>query len=217
MSDIAPETHAPTVTETATAAVEVARGFRLRTLARRAREVKLSGNALVGVGVGLTALASAVLLWTGIITGAPRAVFLVVAAGLLSVRLTAVRLGAMTPADGIDAPAPRNGILRWLTPIESAVLLIAAGLHPFGSGSDIGPLFGLLAAALLIVAFIRRRAGHAVSEPAKPHASTLLAFTCIAAVFEPLWGWRGQVMIGGLCLISAVLLVQVVLAPRRAA
>lgn len=217
MSDIAPETPAVTVAETATAAVEAARGMRLRNLARRARKLQLSGSVLVGVGVGLTALAAAVLLWTGIITGAPRAVFLVAAAGLLSLRLTTVRLGAMTPADGMDAPAPRNGMLRWLTPIESAVLLLAAGLHAFGSGSDISPLIGAVAAVLLLAACIRRRAGHAVSEPSRPHPSTLLVVACLAAVFEPLWGWRGQTMIIGLCVISAVLLVQVVVAPRQAA
>jgi hypothetical protein len=76
---------------------------------------------------------------------------------------------------------------------------------------------GAVAAVLLLAACIRRRAGHAVSEPSRPHPSTLLVVACLAAVFEPLWGWRGQTMIIGLCVISAVLLVQVVVAPRQAA
>jgi len=211
------ETPAPTIAETTAAAGQLARGYNIRNLARGAREVQLGGHALLGAGVGLTALAAAVLLWGGIVTGAPRVALLLLAAVLLSLRLMVVRLGAMTPADGLAAPAPRGGMARWLGPIESAILLLAGGLSPFGSGSDISPLLGALAAVLLLVACFRRRSDRSVTEPSRPHPTTLLAIACLAAMVEPLWGWRGQTVIIGLCVISVVLTVQVLRAPRPAA
>jgi hypothetical protein len=216
-SEVPAETPAPTIAETTAAAGELARGFNVRNLARRAREAQMSGNALIGAGVGLTALAAAVLLWGGIVTGAPRVVVLVLAAGFLRLRLMVVRLGAMTPADGMAARAPRGGSVSWISPIESAVLLLAGGLNPFGSGSDIGPVLGVFAAVLMLVACFRRRSERSVAEPSRPHPTTLLALVCLAAAVEPLWGWRGQTLIIGLCAISAVLIVQVLRAPRQAA
>jgi hypothetical protein len=221
MSDSMTDPQAPAATPAATQAAQaagrVARGFGVRSLARRARAVQLSGHALLGASVGLTALAAAVLLWGGIVTGLPRVLLLLAAAGLLRLRLLTVRLGSMTPADGMAAPAPRGGAARWMSPLESAVLLVAGGLNPFGSGSDISPVLGVVAAALLLAACIRRRSDHAVHEPSRPHATTLLAIVCLAAVFEPLWGWRGQTVIIGLCAISAVLIVQAWRAQRPAA
>ena len=216
-TEVPAEVTAPTIAETTAAAGELARGFNARNLARRAREVQVSGNALIGAGVGLTVLTAAVLLWGGIVTGVPRVVVLVLAAGFIRLRLMVVRLGAMTPADGMAAPAPRGGAVRWISPVESAVLLLAGGLNPFGSGSDISPLLGILAAVLMIVACFRRRSDRSVAEPSRPHPTTLLALVCLASTLEPLWGWRGQMMIIGLCAISVVLAVQVLRAPRQAA
>jgi hypothetical protein len=215
--EVPAEVTAPTIAETTAAAGELARGFNVRNLARRAREVQLSGHALIGAGVGLTVLAAAVLLWGGIVTGAPRVVLLLLAAGLLLLRLMVVRLGAMTPADGMDSLSPRGGPVRWISPVESAVLLLAGGLNPFGSGSDISPLLGILAAVLMLAACFRRRSDRSVTEPSRPHPTTLLAIVCLAAIVEPLWGWRGQTLIIGLCAISVVLTVQVLRAPRQAA
>jgi hypothetical protein len=211
-----PAVAAPTVTETAQATVQLAKGWRLRNLARRAREVQLSGDALIGAGFAMTVLASATLLWAGIVTGAPRVILLLLAAGMLSLRLMAVRLGSMTPADGLASAAPRGGLARWLSAIESAVLMVAAGLNLFGSGSNIGPVFGLVAAALVLAVSVRLKTAHAVSEPSNPHPTSLLAAFSVASIFEPLWGWRGQTLLIGLCAISAVLAVQAVRAPRPA-
>jgi hypothetical protein len=212
----APVVAAPTVAETAQAAGRLAKGWRLRNLARHAREVQLSGNALVGAGLSMTVLAGATLLWSGIATGAARPVVFLLSAGLLSLRLMIVRLGSVTSADGMAAPPPRGGLIRWLTPLETAVLMLAGGLSPFGSGSDIGPVLGLVAAGLVVLVSLRLRTDHALSEPSKPHTTSLLAMTCLAAMFEPLWGGRGQTVLIGLCAISAVLIVQAVRAPRRA-
>lgn len=211
-----PAVAAPTVAETAQATVELAKGWRLRNLARGARAMQLGGDVLNGVGFAMTVLAAATLLWGGIVTGGPRVIVLLLAAGMLSLRLMAVRLGSMTPADGLATAPPRGGLARWLSAIESAVLMVAAGLNPFGSGSDIGPVLGLVAAALVITVSLRLKTAHAVSEPSKPHPTSLLAVVILVSILEPLWGWRGQTVLIGLCLISAVLVFQAVRAPRQA-
>jgi hypothetical protein len=215
MSETLEEHHAPTATETAQAAVGLARGFTVRNLARQARAAQLGGSALLAAGLSLTVLAAAIIMWAGIATGAARVVLLILAAGLIRLRLMAVRLGGMTPADGMNQPPPRGGLIPWLNPIESAVLMLAAGFTAFGSGTDISPILGVLAAALVLIASARRRTAHGVREPSRPHPTTLLALVCLISTLAPLFGWRGQVMIIGLCAISAVLLVQVVLAPKQ--
>jgi hypothetical protein len=215
-ADPPPDVPAPTIAQTAPAAGRLAGRWTLRGLAREARGVQLSGSALVGTGLSLTVLAAAMLLWSGIASGGARVAVLVLSAGLLSLRLMVVRLGAMTPADGMSAPAPRGGGARWLGPLSVALLMAAAGLSPFGSGLDIGPVLGLVAAALVILVSVRLRYGHAVSEPSKPHPTTVLGVVCLISALEPLWGWRGQTLLIGLCAISAVLIVQAVRAQRPA-
>jgi hypothetical protein len=187
----------------------------LRPLAERARQAQLSGHALIGAGLALTVFGGAVLLWSGIVTGAPRFLLLVLAAGVIRGRLLAMRLSAMTPADGIAA-APASGVLRgWLNLGEAAALLLAGGLAAYGSGSRLGPALGATTALLLLMIGLRRRNAHAVHQPVRPHPTTLLAITCLVAALEPLWGWRGQSLVIGLSVISMVLLVQLLRAPRR--
>jgi hypothetical protein len=217
MSDSLDDHHAPTAVETAQAAGRLARGFNVRTLARRAREAQLGGNALLGAGVSLTVLAAVVLLWDGIVEGIPRVVLLLLAAGLIRLRLITVRLSYVTPADGMSEPPPRGGLLRWINPIESAFLMFAAGMNVFGAGSDWGPVVGVLAAAMVIAASLRRRSPHAVQEPTRPHPTTLLVWLCLFDTLSPLWGWRSRTMLIGLCAISAVLLAQTVWVRRPAA
>jgi hypothetical protein len=211
-----PPQAAPTVAETAQATVQLAKGWRLRNLARGARAAQLSGDALNGVGFALTVLAAVMLLWGGIVTGGPRVVVLLLTAAILSLRLMVVRLGSMTPADGLESAPPRGGLARWLSAVESAALMMAAGLNPFGAGFDIAPILGLVAAALVLTVSVRLKNAHAVSEPSNPHPTSLLAAILVVSVLEPLWGWRGQILLIGLCVISAVLIVQAVRAPRQA-
>jgi hypothetical protein len=191
-------------------------GLSLLSLARTARRIQLSGAALVGVSVSLTVLAAALLLWDGLATGVVRVVLLLAAAVLLRLRLLSVRLGAMTPMDGVAAPAPK-GVALWMSPIESVVLLLAAGLDAFGAHHDEGIVVAVVASVLLVIACLRRRGGHSVSEPSRPHPNTVLAVVCLASMFEGLWGWRGQTLVIGLGVIAAILAVQALRPPRTTA
>ncbi len=189
----------------------------LRALAWRARQAQLSGNALLGAGVALSVLAAAMLLWSGIVTGAPRVVLLLLAAGGIRLRLLATRLSGMVPADGVAEPPPSGPLRRWMSLWETAALLLAAGMAAYGSGSRIGPMVGGAAGGLLLLVGLRRRAADGAPLVIRPHPTTLLAVACLVAAFEPLWGWRGQSLVIGAGAIAAVLAVQLARPARHAA
>jgi hypothetical protein len=186
--------------------------WRLRALALKARQAQLSGGALLGAGVALTVAGLATLAWSGIVTGAPRFILLVLAAAILRGRLLSMRLGAMMPADGIAALPLPGVVRRWTSLGEGVALLLAAGLGAYGSHSRIAlPIAGATAVLLLFTGLRGSR------QPARAHPTTLLALSCLAAAVEPLWGWRGQSLVIGLCVVAAALSVQLLAGPRRTA
>ncbi len=174
----------------------------LKTLGRHARQAQLSGNVLIAVGLSLAVMACALLLWAGIVTGAPRVVLLLLAAALMPLRLLVNRLSALTHSDGIGA-STNSLTRRWLGHWEAAAMMVAAGLNIFGSHHDSGPLFGLAAGGLLLLARMRHRTARMRLYP-----TLVLAFACVVSTFEPLWGWHGQVLMIGLSVICVVLVFQ---------
>jgi hypothetical protein len=175
-----------------------------KSLGRQARRAQLSGNALIAVGLSLAVLACALLLWAGIVTGWPRVTLLLLAAALMPLRLFANRLSGVTLSDGIGA-ATNSMARRWVGHWEAAAMMVAAGLNIFGAHHDTGPLFGLAAGGLLLLARLRHRASRMRLYP-----TLVLAFACVVSTFEPLWGWHGQVLMIGLSVICAVLVWQAV-------
>ncbi len=178
----------------------------IRSLGRKARESQISGNALMGVAVGLAVLAAALLLWGGIVTGAVRIALLLIAAAIMPLRLTANRLSGVTLADGVTG-STNSTVRRWLSHGEAALLMLAAGFSAFGSGHDMGPVLGGLCAGLIVLAGL---AGPRPGYFRGLYPTLLLAATTIASAFEGAWGWRGQTFLVGLNAIAAVLAVQVV-------
>jgi hypothetical protein len=176
----------------------------LRTLGRKARELQISGAALMGVGMGLAVLAAALLLWAGIVTGPVRVALLLIAAALTPIRFVLSRLSALTAADGV-AGSINSTLRRWLSHGEAAGLLLAGGFCAFGSGHDMGPVVGGVCAALLVLAGFRGPAPYLLSL----YPTLLLGATAVAAAFEPAWGWRGQSFLVGLSVIAVVLTVHV--------
>ncbi|MEI9891104.1 MAG: hypothetical protein WDN45_11550 [Caulobacteraceae bacterium] len=203
MSDVMPDP---------AAGPHVGDNLHLRALGRKARHNQISGNALMGVALGLAVLAAALLLWGGIVEGPARAVLLLAAAVLLPVRILVTRLSAVTLADGIEG-STNSTLRRWLNHWEAAVLLMAGGLSAFGSGHDMGPVMGAVCAGLLLAAGLRAptRSGRLLGL----YPTSILALTAVVSAFEPSWGWRGQTFLVGLNVIAVVLVVQV-LRPRAA-
>jgi hypothetical protein len=181
----------------------------IRTLGRKARERQISGNALMAASLGLAVLISAMLLWAGIIQGPVRTALLLMAAGAIPLRLTVMRLAALTRADGFG-PSTNSTLRRWMSHGEAAAMIAAGGLCAFGSGHDMGLVMGLICAGLLLLAGLRGPQGYVFGL----YPTLLLAATAAAAAFEPLWGWRGQSFLVGLNVIAVVLSVQ--LLRRRA-
>jgi hypothetical protein len=175
----------------------------LKTLGRHARRAQLSGNVLIAVGLSLAVGSFALLLWAGIVSGAPRVVLLLLAAALMPARLLVNRLSGLTLSDGIGG-STNSLARRWLGHWEAAGLMLAAGLNIFGSHHDTGPLFGLAAGALLLLARMRHR------RPMRLYPTLILAFACVVSAFEPLWGWRGETLMIGLSAICLVLVWQAV-------
>jgi hypothetical protein len=182
----------------------------IRSLGRKARQHQISANALMAVGLGLAVLASAFLLWAGIVTGPPRAALLMLAAVLTPVRFVVTRLSALTLADGLAGSA-NSTLRRWLSHGEAAGLLLAGGFCAFGSGQDLGPMLGAVCAGLLVLAGLRGPAPYLLSL----YPTLLLGVTAVVAAFEPAWKWRGQSFLVGLSVIALVLTVHV-LRPRAA-
>jgi hypothetical protein len=177
----------------------------LKTLGRHARRAQLSGNVLMAVGLSLAVSSAVLLLWAGLAADWLRVVLLLLAAALIPLRLLVNRLSGLTLSDGIGR-ATNSMARRWLGHWEAAALMVAAGLNIFDQHHDTGPLYGLAAGGLLLLARLRHRA----SENMRLYPTLMLAFTCVVSTFEPLWGWRGQVMMIGLSAICVVLIWQAV-------
>jgi hypothetical protein len=182
----------------------------IRTLGRKARENQISAAALMGVGLGLAVLASALLLWAGIVTGPVRVALLLIAAALMPLRFIVSRLSALTLADGV-AGSINSTLRRWMGHGEAAVLMLAGGFCAFGSGQDVGAVLGAVCAGLLVLAGLRGPAAYWLGL----YPTLLLGATAVVAAFEPSWGWRGQSFLVGLTVIAVVLTVHV-LRPRAA-
>ena len=56
----------------------------------------------------------------------------------------------------------------------------------------------------LLVGWCERK-GHPHAALAEADPTAALAVVCLAALFEPLLNWRGQALLIGLCVISAML------------
>ncbi len=176
----------------------------IRSLGRKARNLQISSNALMGVGLGLAVLAAALLLWAGIVTGPVRVALLLIAAALTPLRFVVSRLSALTLADGVVGTT-NSTARRWLGHGEAMGLLLAGGFCAFGSGHDMGPVLGGVCAGLLLLAGLRGPAPYWLGL----YPTLLLGATAMLAAFEPAWGWRGQSFLVGLSVIAAVLTVHV--------
>jgi hypothetical protein len=177
----------------------------IKALGKKAREAQISGNALLGVGLGLAVLIAALLLWGGIVEGVIRAVLLLIAAAFMPVRFVVNRLSGLTRADGYG-PSTNSVLRRWLSYWEAAGLVLAAGFCAFGSGYDIGPVLGGVCAGFLLLAAWRELPGYWLGVT----VSSMLIATTVIAAFEPAWGWRGQSFLIGLSAIGVVLIVHAV-------
>ena len=179
---------------------------RLRMLRGWMHEEGVGAPAVLSLAWALTAMAGGLLVWAGITHEWLRAVLLLSAALTIRARRALARLGAIMPMDGKDTMSPVGGKQRWGERLQQALIILAAGFCAYGSGFLWpGPLLGGLAAALILFGgFITRKQSHLMT-PARPDPAMLMAMFSTAAAAEPLWGWRGQIIVLGLLAVCAVL------------
>jgi hypothetical protein len=133
-------------------------------------------------------------------------VLLLLAAALLRGRHAMARLGASMPMDDEEKAHHVGDKQRWGERAQQAIVLLAAGLCAYGSGFLwLGPALGVLAASLILAGGSIARRQRDMMHPPKPDPAMLMALFIAAAAAEPLWGWRGQIIVLGLLAVCAVL------------
>lgn len=100
--------------------------------------------------------------------------------------------------------------------IADALFLVGAGYAAWAMGMTAGSWLGWLAALLAVLTAYVRELGRGLGHPAdfsgpmaKPHRMFVLTVTCAVSTLEPLWGWRGEVLMVGLGVIAAGSLITV--------
>jgi hypothetical protein len=182
---------------------------RLRIMRRWIHEESIGAPAFLFMAWAMAGVAASLLLWAGITHDWLRAVLLLIAAAAIRARRAFARFGAATPMDGKDMAVHLGRKQRWAELAQEAVILMGAGLCGYGSGFWLGPVLGVLAAALLIgQGVVMARQGELVSAP-KPDPAMSVALFAVIATVEPLWRWRGQLIVIGLFAVCVVMAWQV--------
>lgn len=92
--------------------------------------------------------------------------------------------------------------------VADLLLLVGAGYAGAIMGQAYAEPLGWLAGALAVLTAYVRELGRGLGQPAdfsgpmaKPHRMAALTAACVISAFEPLWGWRGQVLLIALAVI----------------
>jgi phosphatidylglycerophosphate synthase len=93
--------------------------------------------------------------------------------------------------------------------IADAAFLVGAGYGAALAGVGWGEAAGWAAAVFAVLTAYIRELGRALGQPAdfggpmaKPQRMALLTLAAIVAIFEHMWGWRGETLAGALALIA---------------
>lgn len=140
--------------------------------------------------------------------GGLRAALLVLAALCIQLRLLCNMLDGMVAVEH-RLGGPAGPIWNELPDrIADVLFLVGAGYAAGQAWGGAGAWMGWLAGALAVLTAYVRELGRGLgfdadfSGPmAKPHRMAALTVTCIVAALEPLWGWRGEMLLIGLTII----------------
>lgn len=193
-------------------------------LAAQIGKVGITPDAISLLSVAFAALGAAVLLVGGAADGGARAVWFLIAAVFIQLRLLANMLDGMVAVEQ-GKGGPLGPIWNELPDrIADALFLVAAGYAAEGSGFPYMGWLGWLAAVLAVMTAYVRELGRGLGFPAdfsgpmaKPHRMAALTLVCLASMLELLWGWRGEMLLIGLGAICAGTVLTIVRRTRHLA
>ena len=184
------------------------KGWSQRLAARLAR-MGVSPDLISGASVTIAILGGALLCWTGMLAGPERVICLFLAAVCIQLRLLANMMDGMVAVEH-SLGSPYGPIWNELPDrIADLLFLAGAGYGAAAAGHGLGSALGWLCAVLAVLTAYIRELGRSLGHPAdfrgpmaKPHRMFALTVACVVAMFEPLWGWRGQTFMIALAIIA---------------
>lgn len=180
-----------------------------RLAARLARR-GVSPDLLSATSVVVAILGGACLCWTGLLAGPGRVVFLMLSATCIQLRLLANMMDGMVAVEHGRGSAYGPIWNELPDRIADILFLAGAGYGAYAAGHEVGAALGWLCAVLAVLTAYVRELGRSLGlaadfrgPMAKPHRMFALTVACILAMFEPLWGWRGETFLIALTIIAA--------------
>jgi phosphatidylglycerophosphate synthase len=178
--------------------------------AARLAKARVTPDLISAASMAFAGLGGALLVISGIIPGAFRAVALVIAAACIQGRLMCNLLDGMVAVEyerGSSAGPIWN---EFPDRISDAVLLVGAGYAAYGLGEILAEPLGWFAALLAVLTAYVRELGRGLDLPAdfsgpmaKQHRMAALTVICLVSALEPLWHGKGEVTTAGLIFIVA--------------
>ena len=162
------------------------------------------------------AVGAAAALWaSGRSGGAARALELLAAAALIQLRLLCNMLDGMVSVEGGHA-TPHGELFNDMPDrFADLAILVGAGysLTAFAWGSTLGWIAGVLAVLTAYARVLGASMGarhYFIGPMAKPQRMAVLTVACVLSAFEPVVGWRGQIVALALAIVAVGSLVTLI-------
>lgn len=154
------------------------------------------------------AIGAAAALWaSGQSFGVARAIELLAAAGLIQLRLLCNMLDGMVAVEG-GHQTPHGELFNDMPDrFADLAILVGAGysLTAFTWGRELGWIAGVLAVLTAYARVLGASMGarhYFIGPMAKPQRMAVMTVACMLSVFEPLLGWRGQIVALALVIVA---------------
>ncbi len=186
-----------------------------KALARALNSAHVWPDAISIASLAFAVGAAAALSASGQSFGVARALELLAAAGLIQLRLLCNMLDGMVAVEG-GHQTPHGELFNDMPDrFADLAILVGAGysLTAFAWGRELGWVAGVLAVLTAYARVLGASMGarhYFIGPMAKPQRMAVMTVACVLAVFEPLLGWRGQVVALALAIVAIGSLVTLV-------
>jgi len=178
-----------------------------KALARALNAAHISPDA-ISIASLVFAVGAAAALWaSGQSFGVARAIELLAAAALIQLRLLCNMLDGMVAVEG-GHRTPHGELFNDMPDrFADLAILVGAGysLTAFTWGRELGWIAGVLAVLTAYARVLGASMGarhYFIGPLAKPQRMAVMTVACVLSVFEPLLGWRGQIVALALVIVA---------------